>query len=278
MFENRMLKGCLVLVLAAGGSAPAAAETDYLWPRFAIDAGAYEISTTDEVRIDGELGLGGQAIDLSADIGLPDSETLLSAKLDWAFADHHSLEFAYYSLDRSGSRSTSREIEIGGIRFPVGASASIDFKNTSLEAAYTYWFMRRDSFGLGGTLGLVYLSLDAEASATFQFGGGGGTLSEQASANTDLPVPMIGVAVKGRPWERLVLYGRARFLPSVTVGEYSGEAGSFSVGANFYVWGPLALGASYDGAYYNADVDKSSWSGSVDLAVEGWRLYLRAAF
>jgi len=278
MFEKLVPRGSVLLALAAGAISPAAAQTDHLWPRFAVDVGAYQISTSDEIRIDGQIGQNGQAIDLSRDIGLPDSESLLTGKLDWAFADHHSVELAYYSLDRSGSRSLTRTIEIDGTVFPVGASASADFESTSIEAAYTYWFMRRESFGLGGTLGLVYLSLDAVARASFQIGPGGGTISEEASASTDLPVPMIGVAVKGSPWERLVLYGRARFLPSVTVGDYSGEAGSYSLGADFYFWGPLAVGASYDGTYYNADVDKSGWHGSVDLVLEGWRAYLRAAF
>ena len=106
----------------------------------------------------------------------------------------------------------------------------------------------------------------------------GGSVSESTSASTDLPVPMIGLSVKGSPWHRLVLYGRASILPSVTVGDYSGSAGLYALGADFYVWGPLALGASFDGTYYDADVDKERWDGSVDLSTNGFRFYLRAAF
>ncbi len=278
MIEKPILRGFMVAALVLAGSSPGSAQTDYLWPRFAVDAGAYEISTTDEIRIDGKLDLAGRPVDLSTDIGLPDSETLLNLKLEWAFAERHSLTFGYWSLDRSGSRSIAREIEIDGTTFPIGATATIDFETTSIGAAYTYWFVRRENWGMGGTFGLVYLGLDAKAGASVQLGGGSGSISESASASTDLPVPMIGLAVKGRPWERLVLFGRGDFLPSVTIGDYSGEAGNFSLGAEFYFWGPLAVGGSFDGAYYKADVDKSGWHGSVDLVNEGWRLYLRAAF
>jgi len=279
MLGKRALKwaGLAVGVALAWASA-AAAQTDYLWPRFGVDLGAYDISTTDEIRIDGEIELIGRPIDLSADIGLPDSKTLLSGKLDWAFAERHSLEFGYWSLDRSGSRALAREIEIGGYVFPIGAEATVELETTTLAAAYTYWFVRHDNFGVGGNLGLVYLGIDAKASATVELLEEDTTVTRDASANTDLPVPVIGFSVKGRPWERLVLYARGSFLPSVTVGDYSGEAGVYSLGADFYFWGPLAVGASFDGSYYNADVEANDWNGSVDIATDGFRFYLRAAF
>jgi len=269
----------LLLALAAAGTSPAAAEeTNHLWPRFAIDAGAYQISTTDKIRVQGTVDVLGREIDLSEDIGLPDTETLLSAKLDWAFAERHSIEIGYWSLERSGSRSIRRDIEIGDYVFPVGAEAELEFDTTTIGAAYTYWFLRRETLGVGGTFGLVYLGLDTRASASVELGGQGGSVSRDASASTDLPVPMIGLAVKGSPWHRLVLYGKASILPSVTVGDYSGAAGVYSFGADFYVWGPLALGASFDGSYYDADVENRDWNGSVDLASNGFRFYLRAAF
>ena len=90
MFEKFVLRGSVLLALAAGAISPAVAQTDHLWPRFAVDIGAYQISTSDEIRIDGQIGQGGQAIDLSRDIGLPDSESLFTGKLDWAFAEEKS--------------------------------------------------------------------------------------------------------------------------------------------------------------------------------------------
>ena len=91
------------------------------------------------------------------------------------------------------------------------------------------------------------------------------------SASTDLPVPMIGVVAKGSPWPWLVLHGGLRYLPSVTIDQYSGDAASYAVGADFYVWGPLAIGAAYTGTYFNAEIDDSNWNGSVDLANDGFR-------
>jgi hypothetical protein len=275
---NPRLAASAALILGLLGTDALRAQTGQLWPRFAISAGAFDSSTKDEIGVEGEIGDAGDAVDVAATIGLPKSKTALTAELDWSFADRHSLELRYASLERRGSRRLIDEVKIGGRVFPIGADGRVSLTTTSLEAGYTYWLVRREHVGFGATIGLVELSVDAAASATAAVPGTSVTVTESASASTDLPVPMVGLAAKGQPWNRVVLYARGRFLPSVKVGRYDGEAGSFSVGTDVYLTRWFALGASYDGSYYRADVDDPEWRGSVDLQTEGFRLYLRAAF
>lgn len=265
-----------LLILSLAGFLPARAQTDYLWPTFSLTAGSYRITKDDTVRVDAELT--GTPISLDADFGLPESESLVTFGLDWGFAARHSLGFRYYSLDRDASRSIDRVIEIGDVEFPVGARLDASSETTSIEAFYDYWFVRRDNFGFAGSLGLVYLSLDVSATGTISAGSSGATETRQASADTDLPVPMIGLAFKGRPWSRLILYADGRYLPSVQVGDVDGEAGSYSLGADLYIAGPFAIGASYDGTFYKVDLDQPRWHGSVDLNTEGWKGYVRLSF
>ena len=267
-----------ILALGFAGAASAQTETNHLWPTFAVAVGSYQVSSSDEIRIEGTIDRLGQEVDLGQEFGLGDRESVFGGNFQWAFADKHSLGLATYALKRDASRSIERDIEIGDVVFPVGASASIEFKQTFIEATYDYWFLRRENFGVGASFGLVYLSLDAKAQASYRFGNSGQTTTVQESASTDLPVPMIGMVAKGSPWPWLVLHGGLRYLPSVTVDKYSGEAASYAVGADFYVWGPLAIGAAYSGTIYKADVDDSGWNGSVDLAYEGAEIYLRAGF
>lgn len=265
--------GVLALVLA--GALPARAQTNYLWPKFSITAGSYWIEVDDTIRVDVSTQRTGSDIQLETDLGLPDSQSLTTFGFDWAFARKHSLGVRYYQYDREGSRSLDRTLTIGDTEFPVGARLDADFETTSIEAVYDYWFVRRDTFGFGGSLGLVYLSLDAEATGTFTLGTSGATETRRASASTDLPVPMIGLSVKGTPWSRLVLHAEGRYLPSVEIGDINGEAAAFSIGADLYVFKALAIGASYDGRIYEVDVDQENWRGAVDLSSEGWRGYLR---
>lgn len=266
------------LALGYTGAASAQSETNHLWPKFDVAVGSYQISTNDELKVNGSIERSGREIDLDHDFGLPDRKSVFGGSFKWAFADKHSLGLSAYSMKRDVGRSINSEIELGGITFPIGASASVEFKQTLVEATYDYWFMRRENLGFGGSFGLVYLSLDAKAQATYQFGSSGQTTTVRESASTDLPVPMIGAVVKGSPWPWLVLRGWLRYLPSVTVDQYKGEAGSYGIGADFYVWGPMAVGVAYGGTYFKADVDDNNWNGSIDLANEGTQVYLRASF
>lgn len=278
MKMRTFLAATCVLALGSAGVASAQNETHRLWPRFDVAVGSYQISASDEIRVEGSIERLGREIDLDRDFGLPDKKSVFGGGFHWAFADKHSLGLNTWALKRDVGRSITREVELGGVTFPVGASASVEFKQTFIEATYDYWFVRHENFGFGGSFGLVYLSLDAKAQASYQFGSSGQTTTVRESASTDLPVPMIGAVVKGSPLSWLVLRGWLRYLPSVTVDQYSGEAASYGIAADFYVWGPLAVGAAYSGTYYKADVDDNNWNGSIDLANDGAQLYLRASF
>lgn len=267
-----------VLALAGTGIASAQSEAKHLWPTFAIAAGSYQLSSDDKIRVEGSIERFQRDLDLSKDFGLPERKSLLAGSFEWAFADRHSVGLTTYSLKRSASRSIDRDIEIGGIDFPIGADASLDFKETTIEATYNYWFMRKDRLGFGASFGLVYLSLDATAEASFRFGNSSQQTVARESASTDLPVPMVGFVVKGSPRDWVVLRAGLRYLPSVTIDKWSGEAASYGVAADFYVYGPIAIGVAYSGTLYQADVEDSSWRGSVDLANRGANVYLRASF
>jgi hypothetical protein len=266
------------LAFAFASTGLAQSETDFLWPTFSVTAGGFRVTSDDDIRIEGTLDRVNSEVSLSSDLGLPESDTVLAAGFEWGFAAKHSLGLRYFALQREGSRSINRDIQIGNTVFPVGARVDGRFDSDTIEASYNYWFVRRDEFGFGGTLGLVYLSLDAQASASVTIGGGVGSVTYRETANTDLPIPMIGLTFKGSPVNRLVLRASAMALPSVTIGDVSGSAAAYSVGAEYYILGPVALGASYDGTFYDVDVEDSHWNGSVNLSHDGLQLYLRAAF
>ena len=277
---NRKLvgSGLGMLILTLAGVLPARAEPDYLWPKFSVTGGSYWISVDDTIRVDASTTVRGTEVSLDGDLALPDSDSLLTFGLDWGFAERHSLRFRYYAHDREGSRSASRTITIGDVTFPVGARLDAETELTSIEGIYDYWFVRQDNLGFGGSFGLVYLNVDASVTGTAMFGSAGATESRSVSANTDLPVPMIGLAFKANPWRRLVFHADGRYLPSVKVGDVNGEAGSYSIGADLYLFGPFAIGGSYDGSFYKVDLDRTSWRGSADLTTEGWKGYVRLSF
>jgi hypothetical protein len=272
----RSATGAVVLTLA--GMLPARAATDFLWPTWSLTGGSYQLTADDSIRVDAAGSRPGSNVSLAADFGLPEDTTPALFSVDWAFARRHSLGVRYYSFDRDGSRTASRIVTIRDVTFPVGARLDTKSDTTSIEGVYDYWFLRHDRVGLGGSFGLVWLSLDASATGTVMVGSAGATETRRVEASTDLPVPMIGLAFKASPWSRLILHADGRYLPSVTIGDVDGEAASYSFGADFYLLGNFALGASYVGTTYKVDLDQDSWRGSVDLNRKGWQGYARLSF
>jgi hypothetical protein len=276
-----MSRRTIVTVVCAAGlvvAGPVVAQENHLWPSLSLSAGAYEITTDDKISIGASTNLAGTEIDLDADLGLGDSDTLATFGLDWGFAAKHSLAFRYYSWDRGGAREIGRVLQIGDVEFPIGARLDANFDLTTIEAVYSYWFMRRDDLGVGASLGLVYLGLEASATGTARFGPGQTVETRSVSEETEVPVPMIGLSVKGSPTGRLVLYGEARYLPEFQIGDIQGEAAEYSIGAEYYLFGPVALGLNYGGTVYQVDLEGEDWRGSVDLTSDGLRAYLRASF
>jgi hypothetical protein len=263
--------------LALRSATPAHAQNSMLWPTWSFDVGAYDLTTDQKMRIDGHTNRTGTDIDWSKEL-VPDSQTIFTLDGQWSFADRHTVGLRYQENKEEGTRSLSRQITIGDTVYPIGARVDASSKVTEIDANYTYWWVKHEAYGFGPSFGLIWLQLDVHASATVQAGNAGQTVSRSASANTDVPVPMLGVEVKGTPVRRLILFADGRWLPSVTIGDYTGEASTYSLGARYFIWGPLALGLSYDATAYRVDLDKSSWKGTMRLNEDGWRLFLHAAF
>jgi hypothetical protein len=272
-----VLSLCAVSVLAVQSRQASAQQRDILWPTFGLDLGAYQLTTDQKMRVDGTGNRPGTEVDWSREL-LPDSETLWTVDGEWLFADRHSVSLRYQHSSRDASRSISRQISIGDTVFPVGARVSAETSVTTYDSAYTYWWVKNSSFGLGPSLGLIYAQFEAKASASVQAGGTGQAVERSRSVSTDLPVPMVGFAMKGTPIDRLVLYGEGLYLPSVTIGDYTGQASTYGVGAEYFLYGPWALGLSYDATAYSVKLDKNDWQGKLRMNSDGWRLFVHAGF
>jgi hypothetical protein len=261
----------LVAAASAGAQSP-------LWPKISLAAGAASLDSDDKIRIDASATVEGTTVDLEADLGLPESETVTAAGLDWQFGERHSLGLRYAALERQGEQTIDRVFRIRDVVFPVSADMRTRFDTTALDVFYSYWFVRRESFGAAVSLGVSAVEFDAAVSGTARFGPGSATETRSVSAHTDAPVPMIGLALKGSPVRRLVLHAEARYLPRVTVEDVDGEATTFSLGADFQVAGPLHVSVAYEGTTYEVDIARDDWRGAVDLDSKGFRAGLRLSF
>ncbi len=168
--------------------APLAAQStdskDKPWERFSLSLGGF-ITTLDSTIVLGTKETGsGIEINVEDALGLDSELTVLrgDAFVRLGSSMRHRLDFSYYDLRRSSTRTLSKELEIGGNTYPIGTTvdSSLDFQ--VIKGGYSYSILQdnRVDIALGG--GLFVLPIDFEIKAA-----GRGSTAESITA----PLPYI---------------------------------------------------------------------------------------
>ncbi len=268
---------CLLAICLIFTATPArAGDSERLWPRFAFSVGGFVASSDSTIQLNASDHKQGTNIDFETDLGLGGSESVLTARLDWLMGRRNELSLAWFRIDRNATRDIDDLIEFGDIIYPPGVEVESSLRQTQTELAYTFWALRRDQAGLGISLGVVDVALDAELVARVEAGPYEIELREAAS--THAPVPLLGLRGRGLLGDRVVISGDLRFLPNVTIGDYSGDAWSASAGAEWRITDHFGLAASYDIFGIDVDFDDDEWQGSAGLTTSGIRLMGRVLF
>lgn len=267
----------LFLVVLLGSGSPLFAQDDsILYPSWGLALGSYFSVSDAKLRVDVTSSNGttvGTDIDFEDDLGLKADDTLFKTRLSHFVGRRHELSLGYYELKRTGEKTISGDVDFGGVVYPAGAGVRAELSEENLELAYTYWAARGDRFGLGLSGGVVGFRLDATLDANAQVGGVRRDLHREASAT--LPIPMIGLQLRGLLLPKLVFLGEARYLPKVNIENYEGTSGTATAALEWQIFQHFRLGGSYDYFSIDAKVDDSKLRGKVKWSVEGGQLYAR---
>jgi hypothetical protein len=259
----------LLLVLAV----PAAAQD--LFPRFSLTAATSPAEFETNARIDPETAGGeGTLVSFENDLGLEDSRTLQRFGLQWRPFRRHELALSYFSAPRNGLEQIDRTIVFRDQTYPVSALVTSQFDLDYASLTYTFWARRGERDGLGITLGVATLSMDASVTAEQL----GESVTVTQRAETDVPVALVGL--QGRVAFLPRLHGEANVatLPRVTIEDYTGRALTGAARLEYRALPWLGIGAAYH--YFSLDVDvaQADLSGSLDMTIRGPEAYLRLAF
>lgn len=273
----RLAAVCLAGLLS-GLAAPAAIASDVnlLEQRVQLSFGTFVNASDLEIRVDGSAGETGTRVDWGSTFGDQDKAR---GRLDglWRIAGPHYLRFMYTDYSRSKARTIQEDIIWQGEEIPVSATATATFAFEIIEAAYEYAFMQSDTFELTGSLGLHYTSMEASLRAEVDIGGGQGVAERGGTADVDAPLPVIG----GRSLWRfhnnfyLDVVAQAFYL---TIGEYDG---TILNGRAVVLWQPaelIGVGFGYDWFRIDVDLDRSSFSGTIDWTYSGPQVFFNVSF
>lgn len=261
----------LVLLLAL--ALPLSAQD--IFPRFSVTAATSPADFETNVRIDPETaGATGTLVNFERDLGLEDSRTLQRFGLQWRPFHRHELALAYFSAPRNGLQQIDREIVFRDQVYPVTALVTTELDLDYASLTYTFWARRGERDGLGITLGVATLAMDASVTAEQL----GGSVTVTESAETDVPVALAGL--QGRVAFLPRLHGEASVstLPRVTIEDYTGSAVTGSARLEYRPLNWLGIGAAYHYFNLDIDVDQTDLRGALEMTVQGPEAFVRVAF
>lgn len=225
-------------------------------------------------------GNNNQSINVEDTLGLDSSLTVfqIGGMFRPGESRRNQVEFSYAGYHRDGSSMLTREIEIEGVTYPVGANVETVFNFDIISATYTYAIVQNSRMRIALGLGMYVMPLEYDLSIQTT---GDNTFIE--GADTTLPLPVI--AVRGE--FQLV---RSLFLNTSVDGMYAeisdfrGALVDFNVGLEYRPWKCVGFGVGYNFFYGGLEGEGSSdypgvdFVGSVTIRYSGLLLYGKWCF
>ena len=248
--------------------------------RFSIDAGAYFLGTSSNVKVNGTLNSPGLPIavgttfNVERDLGYNNTDRL---RFDayWRFFKRHKLTVSYFDTSRNSDRSLERTIQFGNYTFPVGVEVHSHFATQVAEVAYEYGFFRTRNFELSGSLGIHNMKFDLDLAGTGILRGT--TRDAATSASADGPLPVIGLHAVWSLSRHFYLDGEGQLF-KVSISPYNGSLQDYTGSVVWQMFSHFGVGAGYDEFISHAAVNSDTFHGDLRWSYGGPRLYFRGSF
>jgi hypothetical protein len=223
---------------------------------FKINLGGIVNRNDSDLRIDGSSGQS-REINLE-DEGLEEDSAGLLGEVTWRFAAKHRLGLQVFALERSGSKTTTEDLQLGDEVIPAGTLLSAESKTQFLIVNYQYSFIKNDRLELAGLVGFY--------GARFKFIFDAASPETHVDKSTDVPLPVIGARLDYfvTPRWTASLFGEGMKLK---VGDVDGPVFYAGVSTEYMLTRHFGLGIGYSLADLQLDVEKDDFRGSI-----GWRM------
>jgi hypothetical protein len=247
--------------------------------RYGFYAGSFTNDLNLRGRINGNIEaegtiIDGTVVDFDREFDFGGSHSLLLLGGTWRPFDRHQLSFDYHRDTREGSRSLQRDIVFEGETFPVNARVDAKYQAEVYDLRYTYWawLTQRNAFGV--SLGLVDYRVGLSLRGEGTFSDTGTMQSLKASTDSDIPAPLLGLSYRHAFNERLRFFAdAARF--KARFHSVDGDVTDLHAGIEYFPWEHVGFAALYSIYEIDADVERHSLKGQLDLRSSGFQLLLR---
>ena len=216
-----------------------------------------------------------------SDLGL--DKSLSVGRLDgyWRFADRHRLFFGYYNLDRSTTATLNKNI--GPINIPSQGVNDTILAGSNIKAeadwnvyvlGYGYSLYKTDTVEVAGKFGFNVAKIGTSITGTLNTLNNGVLNGATAGTNGNVAAPLPVLAVSG-DWalnERWRLRGSLGGFKA-KVSDVKASVTDATVAAEYRLFRNFGVGAGYSLLRISGDINKSSYSSSVDWRTGGLVIY-----
>ena len=262
----------LVLALAAPSlTLSQTPESELLDGKFYFRVGGQaftQYSTT--LRVDSETLGRGTEFAFERHTGL--EEKINVGRLDggYRFTDRHSMDFSYYDIDRTGSRTIDLGIKWADLIFPDGITVESRFRERILKLSYAYTFLIRPKIIMAASAGLHTMKFNASLQAL--------ELSRRERSTTaDAPLPVFGIRGQYRFADKWRFVGRVEWF-DVKTGDLSGTFADTILSVEHDTWDRFGFGFGINSFRLDVRSGDEDLKGILDIRFDSLLLYFKGSF
>jgi len=237
--------------------------TDTWW----FGLGTTFLNSNTQAELSGAGGAGA-VIDFEDAFGLAENKWAPQALARWRFSERWRLEFEYFSLNRSNSKTTENDVTWGDTTIPAGTDVKGTFDTTVLRVSCGYSFFKTQDKELGVALGFHVTEFEAGLEAT-----GFSTKDGKVLA----PLPVISMYGQFGLTDEWAVQGRLDVL-RIQSDPFYGNILSIGVDALWQPWRHLGFGAGWRTLQVSGGVSSSDWEGQITTDYTGPILFVSSSF
>jgi hypothetical protein len=233
--------------------------------RFKIGAGFFAANTTTDIKLGNTSGGSvGSDIDFEKDLGMKRNVETFLANFQWRISRRWRMDFSYYQLNRTSSKTLERTINYGDHTYNVSATVSSYFNNTIYRASFGYAILAKPNAELGLLIGAHTLQSSMGIGVT----AGGAGVAYNDNFNFTAPLPDFGIWGGVALSKRLALNGEFDYL-SIAAGDFKGEIVGYNASLSFKALKQLDLSLGYTGFNFKIDANTNNQNAHIGWGYNG---------
>lgn len=236
--------------------------------RFILDLGGFYFQTSTQASLAPSGGGVGVVVDFENSLGLEERNWGGLGGFLWRMSERWRLEVEYFEVNRSASRTLSKQIEWGDQVYPVGTTVSSAYDFSDARIGVGYSFFKRPDKELGAGVGLHVASIKTSLQ-------GAGVGSESSDVLAPLPVLSLygGVALT-KEW---AVRFRGDWL-SLSYGNYSGSLRSSALDVLYQPFRNVGFGLGSRTLILDVEISETSWRGKARSTFSGPTAFMTVSF